>query len=137
LVWGDVSRGFVVHKLFARWPLLRRAGAVVAAYAIALSGLIASLSAVRIAIADASSSDIVICQPTLFGNPAPGSDHGDLGKLRCVGCLIQLAAVPPPPTASVAVEQTAGQVLALPADVDFHSDPRTRSHQSRAPPYSA
>jgi hypothetical protein len=120
-----------------RWLLLRRVVALAAAYAIALSGLIASFNAVRMAVAEANSSNIVICQQAQLGNPAPDSDLGDLGKSCCDGCLIQLAAVPPPPTGSVAVEQSAGQVLALSVVVGFRSDPQTRSHRSRAPPQSA
>jgi hypothetical protein len=126
-----------VHEHFAKWLLVRRLVALVAAYAIALSGLIASFSAVRVAVADANSSDIVICQRAQLGNPAPGGDHGDFGKSCCAGCLMLLAAVPPPPTASVAVEQSAGRPLALPTIIDFRSDPQTKSHQSRAPPQSA
>jgi hypothetical protein len=126
-----------VRKRFAKWLALRRVVALAAAYAIALSGLIASFNAVRMAVADASSANVVICERAQLGNPAPDSDLGDLGKSCCAGCLIQLAAVPPPPTASIAVEQSAGQLLALPVIVDFRSDPKTRSHQSRAPPQSA
>jgi hypothetical protein len=122
---------------FAKCLPLWRVVALVAAYAIALSGLIASFNAVRIAVAEANSSNIVICQQAQLGNPAPGSELGDLGKSCCDGCLIQLAAVPPPPTASIAVEQSEGQVLALPAVVAFRSDPQARSHRSRAPPQSA
>jgi hypothetical protein len=126
-----------VHAYFAKWLLTRRVVALAAAYAIALSGLIASFGAVRLAIAEAGASGIVICELAQFGNPAPGGDLGDLGKSSCDGCAIQLAAVPPPPAASVAVAPSAGQVLALPRLLDFRSDPATKSHRSRAPPQSA
>lgn len=126
-----------MQKRFARWLLLWRVVALTAAYAIALSGLIASFNAVRIAVAQANALDTIICERAQLSNPTPGSDLGDLGKSGCDGCLIQLAAVPPPPTGSIALEQSAGQVLALPAIVAFRSNPQTRSHQSRAPPQSA
>jgi hypothetical protein len=128
--------GFV-RKRFDSWPSLRRLIAVAAAYAIALSGLIASFNAVRIAASAADPLASVICERAQFGNPAPGDDHGDLGKSCCVGCLIQLGAVPPPPTVSVSIEQSAGELLALPIVIDFRSDPQTKSHRSRAPPQSA
>lgn len=126
-----------MHKRFAKWLLLRRVVALAAAYAIALSGLIASFNAVRMAVADANSANVVICERAQLGNPTPGSDLGDLGKSCCAGCLIQLAAVPPPPNASASAEQSAGELLVLPAAIGFRSDPQTKSHRSRAPPQSA
>jgi hypothetical protein len=126
-----------VHERFAKRPLLRRVIALTAAYAIALSSLIASFSAVRAAVADATSSDIVICQRTLVGQTAPGSDHGDCSASCCVGCLMLLAAVPPPPMASVVVEQSLGQLLALPVAISIAAGPQTKSNRSRAPPQSA
>jgi hypothetical protein len=123
-----------VYERFAKRPLLRRVIALTAAYAIALSSLIASFSAVRAAVADATSSDIVICQRTLLGQTAPGSDHGDCSTSCCLGCLTLLAAVPPPPTTAVALERSPGQLLALPATLDLPFNPQTKSHRSRAPP---
>lgn len=123
-----------MHERFAKRPLLRRVVALAAAYAIALSSLIASFSAVRAAVADATASDIVICQRTQLGQTAPGSDHGDCSSSCCIGCLMLLAAVPPPPTASVAVAQSAGQPLALPVIIAIAARQQTKSHRSRAPP---
>jgi hypothetical protein len=114
--------------------LVRRVIALTVAYAIALASLIASFSAVRAAVADATSSDIIICQRTSLGQTAPGSDHGDCSASCCIGCLTLLAAVPPPPTAAIAVEQTQGRLIPLPAKAELPFDPQTRSHQSRAPP---
>jgi hypothetical protein len=126
-----------LQKNFAERPLLRRVVALAAAYAIALSSLIASFSAVRAAVADATASDIVICQRTQLGQTAPGSDHGDCSTSCCLGCLTLPAAVPPPPTTAVALERSPGQLLALPVTLDLPFNPQTKSHRSRAPPIAA
>jgi hypothetical protein len=126
-----------VRKGFAKRPLAQRVIALAAAYAIALSSLIASFSAVRAAVADATASDIVICQRTLLGQTAPGSDHGDCSASCCLGCLTLLAAVPPPPTTVIALERSPGQLLALPVTLDLPFNPQTKSHRSRAPPQPA
>jgi len=126
-----------VRKRFDSSPMLRRFIAIAAAYAIALSSLIATFNAVRIAAAAADPLTGVICERTQLGNPVPGGDQADLGKSGSLGCLIQLAAVPPPPTRSITVEHLAGELLAPPAVIEFRSSPQTKSHQSRAPPQSA
>jgi hypothetical protein len=105
-----------------------------AAYAIALSSLIASFSAVRAAVADATSSGHVICQSTLFGHTAPTGIPKDCDSSCCIGCLALLAALPPPPATSVAVAQRSQRLLSLPVATDLPSDPQTKSHRSRAPP---
>jgi hypothetical protein len=138
-----LSRGVIstkarfVRKRFAKRPLLRRVIALTAAYAIALSSLIASFSAVRAAVADATASDIVICQRTQLGQTTPGSDHSDCSASCCIGCLTLLAAVPPPPTTAIVLERSPGQLLALPLTLDLPFNPQTKSHRSRAPPQQA
>jgi hypothetical protein len=116
----------------------RRVVALVAAYAIALSGLIASFGAVRAAAADATGSGNVICHIARLDHPAPtGDSNSDCNSSCCIGCLVLLAAMPPPPAMAIAIERTAGSLLPLPAKPDLPSDPQTRSHQSRAPPQTA
>lgn len=122
-----------MYRNFAKWQLQRRIIALVAAYTIALASLIATLSAVRAAVTDATSSGIVICQPTLLGQTAPSGMPSDCGSC-CIGCADLLAAVPPPPTASVAIEQTQGVLLPTPPTDEPPFDPQVRSHQSRGPP---
>jgi hypothetical protein len=126
-----------VRESFAKRPLLRRVVALAAAYAIALSGLIASFGAVRGAVADAASLGIVICQPTLLGQTAPGNHNSDRDRSSFVGCPVLLGAVPPPPMSSIAAEQSSGRLLALPAIIDLPSATQTKSHRSRAPPRAA
>jgi hypothetical protein len=125
-----------VRGSFAKRPLLWRVTALAAAYAIALSSLIASLSAVRAAVTDATSSGIVICQPTLLGQTAPTGIPRDCDSC-CIGCPILLGAVPPAPTMAIAIEQTPGKLLPLVAKRELSSDPQARYHQSRAPPQNA
>jgi hypothetical protein len=127
--------GSIVHRRFANRPLLRRVTALMAAYAITLSGLFASVSAVRAAVADATAADIVICH-TPLGQPAPAGDHGDCSSSCCIGCLMLLAGVPPPPMASVAVVQSSGRPIAPPAVINIASRRQTKSHRSRAPPFA-
>jgi len=125
-----------VYTTFARQRLQRRIIALVAAYAIALTSLFATLSAVRAAVTDATSSGIVICQPTLLGQTAPTGMPRDCDSC-CIGCATLLAALPPAPTASVAIEQTQGFLLPAPATEKLPFDPQVRSHQSRGPPRAA
>ncbi|MGH6674408.1 MAG: hypothetical protein ACRECV_20875 [Xanthobacteraceae bacterium] len=125
-----------MHKRFTKRPLLRGVIALAAAYAIALSSLIASLSAVRAAVVDATSSGIVICQPTLLGQTAPAGPPRDCDSC-CIGCPILLAAVPPAPTMAIAVERTSGKLLPVLAKHELPSNPEAISHQSRAPPLAA
>jgi Protein of unknown function (DUF2946) len=118
--------------------LARRVIALAAAYAIALSGLIAGFGAAPSAIADPGSSGIVLCHSTGVGRTVPPGDHnGDCNNSCCVGCVLLLAAVPPPPTTSVAIERTQVHLLPMAATVQFPFDPQIRSHQSRAPPLAA
>jgi len=136
LAYGLALQGFILALDIVKSPLARRLVALAAAYAVALSGVIASCGAVRAAVADATSSDIVICRPTLLSQTAPGG-RADLESQCCGGCLIKCGAVPPPSASSVALEDRPGQLLMLPAMIGLRSVPSTRSHQSRAPPQKA
>jgi hypothetical protein len=128
-----------VHKRLATRTLLRRVIALVAAYAITLAGLVASFGAVRSAAADTTVSGSAICHTARLDHQAPtgGDSNDDCNSSCCIGCLVLLAALPPAPTASVAIEGAPGEILALPTIVRLSSRPQTRSHQSRAPPETA
>jgi hypothetical protein len=124
-------------------PLRRRVIALAAAYAIALSSLLASFGAARAAAeAAAAIPGGVICHALNADEQAPLPASGQTNGGRCadnccVGCLMLLAALPPPPTKVVGVPQSAGRLLALPAIVVATARPETTSHQSRAPPPAA
>jgi hypothetical protein len=131
-----------VRKYFAKRPLRRRIVALAAAYAIALSGLLASFGLARAAAEAAIAPDAVICHTVIAGEqaPSPASDQTDGGHCAancCVGCLMLLVALPPPPTKVVGVPQSAVELLAPPAIAVVAAGPETTSHQSRAPPPAA
>ena len=127
-----------MSRSFAKRPLARRLVALAAAYAIALAGLVVSFGAVRSAIADAAAADTVICHVPRLDRQAPAGDsNSDCNSSCSIGCLVLLAAVPPPATASVAVEHSTGRPMALPAIIDRPATAYTKSHRSRAPPTTA
>lgn len=116
--------------------MLRRFVALGVAYAIALASVIATVGAVRAEVADATSSGIVICHLTRFGQTAPSGTPKGCDNSCCIGCLVLLAAVPPPPTTSIVVAQSPGRLLPPPVATELPSDPQTKSHRSRAPPFA-
>lgn len=128
-----------MHKRFAKRPIVRRIVALAAAYAIALSSLIGSFGAARAAAA-LSAPGTVICHSAIAGQQAPAGDEHN-GALCdgacCIGCLMLVAALPPPPAIAVGERQSSGRALPLLAVTDFSHAPQTRSHQSRAPPIAA
>jgi hypothetical protein len=131
-----------VRKVFGERRLGRRIIALVAAYAIALSSLLASFTAARAAGEAAAAPGGVICHTLVIGQQAP-SPSGDRtnGKLCvdncCVGCLMLMAAVPPPPVKVAGAPQSAGKLLQPPPIAVLAVRPETKSHRSRAPPLTA
>jgi len=128
-----------VRKYFARRPLRRRIVALAAAYAIALSGLIASFGAASAA-AEAAAANGIICHTPVGGDAAPAS--GDTNTKHCidnccVGCLMLLAAVPPPPAKITGAPLAASQSVASPQDIVLSGGLKTKDHRSRAPPQAA
>jgi hypothetical protein len=129
-----------VRKYFARRPLRRRIVALAAAYAIALSGLIASFGAASAAAEAAAAPNGIICHTPVAGDQAPAS--GDTNTKHCidnccVGCLMLLAAVPPPPAKIAAAPLSASQSVAPPQDIVLGGGFKTKDHRSRAPPQAA
>jgi DUF2946 family protein len=120
-------------------PLRQRLIALAAAYAIALSGLIANFGAAHMAAA-AGQSDFVVCHNEGSNNPAPSPDGGT-GKTCiddcCTGCLMLSAALPQPPATAIALLSSAGEPIAPHAAVVVVSGPPFSSHRSRAPPLPA
>jgi hypothetical protein len=128
-----------VQNFFRKRLLQRRLIALAAAYAIALSGLIANFGGAQMAAAAAAEPG-VICHTDFAGQTAPSPD-GSNGKVCiddcCVGGLTLIAALPPPPVTAVATLQSASERIALPAFALFVAGPETKSHRSRAPPQTA
>jgi hypothetical protein len=129
-----------VRKYFARRPLRRRIVALAAAYAIALSSLIASFGAASAAAAAAAAPNGIICHTLVAGDQAPAS--GDTNTKHCIdncciGCLMLMAAVPPPPAKIVRAPRSASQFIAPPQNVVLSGSLETKDHRSRAPPPAA
>jgi hypothetical protein len=127
-----------VHKYFTKCPLRRRIVALAAAYAIALSGIIANFGASGAAAAESSTPGTVTCHTEIAGDPSPTDDQ-DNGKACadscCIGCLMLTAALPPPSATPMGALRSPGQILPPPVVSGFASSPQSKSNQSRAPPF--
>jgi hypothetical protein len=128
-----------VRKYFARRPLRRRIIALAAAYVIGLSSLIASFGAASAAADAVAAANGIICHTLVPGNEAPSS--GDTNSKHCidnccVGCLMLLAAVPPP-AKIVRAPLSARQSVAPPQSIVLVGGIETKDHRSRAPPLAA
>ena len=128
-----------MRKYFARRPVRRRIVALAAAYAIALSSLIASFGAASAAAAAAAPNGI-ICHTLVAGDEAPAS--GDTNSKHCadnccIGCLMLMAALPPPPAKIIGTPLAASQSIAPPQDIVLVGALQTKDHRSRAPPLAA
>lgn len=133
-------KGFDVRSPFARRSLRRRIVALAAAYAIALGGLFASLSAASIAAAAATGAGTITCHSDAGGAPSPAQNDKSGGVCIdscCVGCVMLMAALPPPPLKAIGAPQSAARALPAPAVAALPAGSSTRSHQSRAPPIRA
>jgi peptidoglycan/LPS O-acetylase OafA/YrhL len=129
-----------VRNLFTERTLRRRFVALIAAYAIALSGLLANFTAARAAIETANSPTGIICHTLQIDQQAPAHDEGGdqaCAANCCIGCLILSAALPPPPATVIGAPQAAGVLLSLPAADAVAAVSETKSHRSRAPPLTA
>jgi hypothetical protein len=130
-----------VRKHFAKRPLRRRVVALVAAYAIALSSLIATFGGARAAAETAGIAGSIICH-TLAGSEAPSPSGGQSNRNVCAnncctGCLMLMTALPPPPATVAGAPQSAGQLLLPPTKFVFAASYDAKSHRSRAPPLTA
>lgn len=117
---------------------MRRFLALAAAYAIVLSGVIASFAAAQAAAAVAANSGIVICHTESDGQPAPSDNNGNTCIDNCCnGCLMLMAALPPPPLNVMGAPQSAGRTPQPLARAELTGRPDAESHRSRAPPPTA
>ena len=125
---------------FAKRPLRQRIVALVLAYLVALSGVIGTFGAAHAAAAASIDPGFITCHGETSGRQTPAGDKQN-GALCdgscCIGCLMLVAALPPPPAIALGAPQSSGRTLPLLAVTDFAHTPQTRSHQSRAPPIAA
>jgi hypothetical protein len=131
-----------VRKYFARRPLRRRIVALAAAYAIALSSLIATFASARAAAEAAIAPDgIIICHTVVAGDETPSPADQTNSKHCvdncCAGCLMLMAAVPPPPAKIIGAPLSASQSIAPPQNIVLVGGLETKDHRSRAPPPAA
>jgi hypothetical protein len=131
--------GFLlVHKYFAKWTVRRRLLALAAAYAIAVSGIIAGFGAGRAIAAASNLPGSVTCHTEIAADPLPtgGQDDGKTcANSCCTGCLMLVAALPAPPAKAIGTPQSPGQILPMRAVANSAFSPQTKSHRSRAPPF--
>jgi hypothetical protein len=133
-------RNWAVGQFFHERTIQRRFVALVAAYAIALSGLLANFTAAHAAIQTANSPIGIICHTLQIDQQVPAHDQGSdqaCAANCCIGCLMLMAALPPPPVTVTGALQTAGVLLSLPAADAVAAVSETKSHRSRAPPLTA
>jgi hypothetical protein len=129
-----------VHRFFRKRLLQKRLIALAAAYAIALSGLIANFGGAQMAAAAAAQTGGIICHTDFAGNPAPSPDGGTSKTCLddcCTGCLMLSAALPQPPATAIALLASAGEPIVPYAAAITIAGPETKSHRSRAPPQKA
>ena len=129
-----------MRSIFTKRPLHRRFVALVAAYAIALSGLLANFTAARAAIETNNAPIGIVCHTFQTDQQAPANDQGGdqvCAANCCTGCLMLSAALPPPPATVIGAPQTIGVLLSLPAADAVAAFFETKSHRSRAPPLTA
>ncbi len=118
----------------------KRIIALTAAYLVALSGLLASFGAARAAAEGTFDPLGAICHHSATGQSEPLGNHSN-GNVCidccCVGCLMPLAALPPPP-ATLAPVPVAIRHHVVPVALLTLSGARSaKSHRARAPPYVA
>ena len=90
------ERAAQMRKSLAKHPLRWRVVALIAAYAIALSSLLASGVAARAAAELVAQSGGILCHTDVAGQAAPASDKDNnriCADCCCVGCLTLMAAV--------------------------------------------
>jgi hypothetical protein len=134
-----------VYRFFRKRLVQKRLVALAAAYAIALSGLIANFTGAQMAIAAAAQPAGIICHTNFASEPAPSSPSSDSGKTDskaclgdcCIGCLMLSAALLEPPEAASAPPPSAGARIALAPATFVILSRHTKSHRSRAPPQNA
>jgi hypothetical protein len=119
-----------------RHSLKRRIIALSAAYAVALSSLIASFAGAQAAAHIGTQPGFVLCHSESTGTdaPAPSDSDSKLCADCCIGCLMLTAAPPPPPATGVVLERVAITIVHTAAPDVVVPSATTSSNRSRAPP---
>lgn len=123
-----------MRMTFAKQPLRQRVIALVAAYAIAFAGVMASFVAAQ---AEAAAQpDVVICHSGLGDESAPGpqDSNSNLCVKSCVGCITSLATAIAPTVSADRTPQSAFKQLDLAARVVLIAGAKFNAHRPRGPP---
>jgi hypothetical protein len=108
---------------------------------VALSSLLASFGAARADAADATAGPLgVICHHDRAGQPTPLSGHSNSNiciDCCCVGCLMPMAALPPPPATTAPLLRAISYRVGPVAMIALSGARTAKSHRSRAPPSDA
>lgn len=128
-----------MHKRPRRQSWQRRIIALAATYVIALSSLLASFGAARAAAETTANPFSVICHHDLAGQSTPADDSNGNTCIDCccVGCLMPMAALPPPPEIAAPVVVAVPYRFVARALAPLAGTRTARSHRSRAPPFGA
>jgi hypothetical protein len=129
-----------VRNICSRWVWRKRIIALATAYVVALSSLLASFGAARAA-ADGTFDPLgAICHHSSAGQSVPLDRHSN-GNVCidccCVGCLMPLAVLPPPPAIVLPSQATISHRLVPIAFIALGGTRTAKSNRSRAPPYVA
>ena len=122
----------------SRQLLSRRVIALATAYAIALSGVIASFGAALVA-AEAAAQPSILCHNSIAdrSTPSPGGTSGKVcADNCCAGCLAMPGTLPPP-TAVAAAPQSGTKRVATLTSFILVLTADSHYHRSRAPPAAA
>jgi len=111
--------------------------ALAAAYVIALTSLASSFAAARAAAEMAAHPLGVLCHGEAGKGADFPTDQDNNGLFCCVGCMMPLAALPPPPAVEVPSPIVVSQRVALIAPFVLSTASKAKSHRSRAPPSAA
>ena len=116
--------------------LQRRVIALVAAYAIALSGLIASFSGAYAAANTTGGLAGALCHNSQTGQSSPLGDQsqGEACLDCCIGCLMPMAALPPPAANAVPAAVIVSHRVAPAVITALAGTHAVDIYQSRAPP---
>jgi hypothetical protein len=107
---------------------------------VAISSLLASFGAARAAAEATANPFSAICHHDLAGQSTPVNDSGNSNiciDCCCVGCLMPMAALPPPPALAAPALVAVAYRLAPLATVPLLGARPAKSHRSRAPPFGA
>jgi hypothetical protein len=128
-----------MRKSLAKHQLRRRAIALVAAYAMALSSLLASGVAARAAAELIAQSGGALCQTDVGGQavPASGDSNTNCTDYHCIACLTLVLGLSPPDARLTIAGKPSHQVVGLLTTSRVTGRPRAKSHRSRAPPHEA